>query len=194
MKVVVIDNYDSFTYNLVQYLGQCGAQVHTFRNDQVTVSEIRALEPDGVVISPGPGHPGKNPACLGVAVEVLQSLSHRLPTLGVCLGCQGIGALYGAHVVQAQKLMHGKTSRVRHAGTGVFAGLSSPMQVGRYHSLALDPATVKGDLEITARSEDGEVMGIRHKRLPIHGVQFHPESILTPEGMGIIRNFLALMR
>jgi anthranilate synthase/aminodeoxychorismate synthase-like glutamine amidotransferase len=192
MKVLMIDNYDSFTFNLVQYLGQCGADVHTFRNDQITIEEIKSFAPGRIVISPGPGHPGKNPACLGVGIDVLQQLSPDIPTLGVCLGCQGIGSLFGATVTQAQRLMHGKTSTVRHENVSVFAGLDNPIQVARYHSLALEPKTITGDLEITACSDDGEVMGVRHKRYPIHGVQFHPESVLTPDGMQMMKNFLNL--
>jgi len=192
MKVVMLDNYDSFTYNLVQYLGMCGAQTHTFRNDQVSLAQLQDLAPDRIVISPGPGNPEKNPACLGVGLEVLGTLSREVPTLGVCLGCQAIGAAFGAKVVAAKRLMHGKTSTICHNGAGLFAGLSAALPVARYHSLALDAASIQAPLEVTARSDDGEVMAVRHLCYPIYGVQFHPESILTTEGMQMIENFLAL--
>lgn len=194
MNVVVIDNYDSFTYNLVQYFGQCGANVNTFRNDEISLSGIEALQPERLVISPGPGNPQKNPQCLGVGLDVLKTLSKTIPTLGVCLGSQAIGAYFGATVIQAKTLMHGKTSTVRHTGKGLFARLRNPLSVGRYHSLALDPKTIPEVLEVTAYSDDDEIMGIQHRDYPIYGVQFHPESILTPQGMSLIQNFLSLER
>lgn len=190
MKVVMIDNYDSFTYNLVQYLGECGADVKTYRNDQVDVDTIKSLNPDRIVISPGPGNPGNNPNCLGVGIDSLKELSKDVPTLGVCLGCQGIGALFGASVVSAKQLMHGKSSTITHDGKGVFSSLQNPLKVARYHSLALDIDTIPDSLRITAQTEDGEVMGVRHRDFPIEGVQFHPESILTESGLQMIQNFL----
>lgn len=190
MKVVMIDNYDSFTYNLVQYLGECGADVKTYRNDQVNVNTIKSLNPDRIVISPGPGNPGNNPDCLGVGIDSLKELSKDVPTLGVCLGCQGIGTLFGASVVSAKQLMHGKSSTIKHDGKGVFANLQNPLKVARYHSLALDIATIPDSLHITAQTDDGEVMGVRHRDFPIEGVQFHPESILTEQGLQMIQNFL----
>lgn len=190
MKVVMIDNYDSFTYNLVQYLGECGADVNTYRNDQVDLDTIKSLNPDRIVISPGPGNPGNNPDCLGVGIDSLKELSKDVPTLGVCLGCQGIGALFGASVVSAKQLMHGKSSTITHDGKGVFTNLQNPLKVARYHSLALDIDTIPDSLRITAQTEDGEVMGVRHRDFPIEGVQFHPESILTESGLQMIQNFL----
>jgi len=190
MKVVMIDNYDSFTYNLVQYLGECGADVTTYRNDQVDVNTIQSLNPDRLVISPGPGNPGNNPGCLGVGMDALKSISKDVPTLGVCLGCQGIGALFGASIISAKHLMHGKSSTIKHDGKGVFFNLQNPLKIARYHSLALDIDTIPDELKITTQTEDGEVMGVRHRDYPIEGVQFHPESILTEQGLQMIQNFL----
>jgi len=188
----MIDNYDSFTYNLVQYLGQCGARVHTVRNDRITLAQVEALRPTGIVLSPGPGNPQKNPRCLGVGADVLKELSKNVPTLGVCLGHQAIGSAFGARVVPSKTLMHGKTSLVHHQGQGLFSGLPDPLSVGRYHSLALDGASLPEALRVTARSEDGEIMAVQHRDYPIYGVQFHPESVLSPQGQALLHNFLKL--
>ena len=185
--VLVIDNYDSFTYNLVQYLGELGAEVQVMRNDAASVGEIAAAKADHIVISPGPGRPEH----AGVTMSVIRELGRATPLLGVCLGHQAIGAVFGGSVVRAVKPMHGKTSTIDHDGRGVFAGIAGPFLASRYHSLVVDGATVPDDLEVTARTrEDGIVMGLRHRRWPLHGVQFHPESILTGEGHTILRNFL----
>ena len=187
--VLVIDNYDSFTYNLVQYLGELGATMVVHRNDEVSIDELRALGHDRVVISPGPGRPEQ----AGVSLEVICEFGPRMPLLGVCLGHQAIGLAFGGEVIRAPLPIHGKTSTVEHNGKGVFAGISTSFQAGRYHSLVVSEPTMPGDLEITARTkEDNLVMGIRHKTLPIHGVQFHPESVLTNEGRRILRNFLEM--
>jgi anthranilate synthase/aminodeoxychorismate synthase-like glutamine amidotransferase len=187
--VLVIDNYDSFTYNLVQYLGELGAKVIVRRNDEVSLDQLRALSHSRVVISPGPGRPEQ----AGVSLDVIKEFGAKMPVLGVCLGHQAIGLAFGGNVVRAPAPIHGKTSTVEHNGTGVFAGLSSTFQAGRYHSLVVDEQSLPGDLEVTARTrEDGLVMGLRHRSLPIHGVQFHPESVLTNEGRRILRNFLEM--
>ncbi len=187
--VLVIDNYDSFTYNLVQYLGELGATVVVRRNDEATIDELRGLGHDRVVISPGPGRPEQ----AGVSLEVISEFGPRMPLLGVCLGHQAIGLAFGGEVVRAPAPVHGKTSTVEHTGKGVFAGLSPSFQAGRYHSLIVGETTLPDDLEVVARTkEDGLVMGLRHRRLPIHGVQFHPESVLTNEGRRILRNFLEM--
>jgi len=187
--VLVIDNYDSFTYNLVQYLGELGATMVVRRNDEAAIDELRVLGHDRVVISPGPGRPEQ----AGVSLEVIREFGPRMPLLGVCLGHQAIGLAFGGEVIRAPLPIHGKTSTVEHNGKGVFAGISTSFQAGRYHSLVVPEATMPGDLEITARTkEDNLVMGIRHKTLPIHGVQFHPESVLTNEGRRILRNFLEM--
>ncbi len=187
--VLVIDNYDSFTYNLVQYLGELGAQVVVRRNDEASIAQLRALTPARVVISPGPGRPEQ----AGVSLDVIREFGPRMPVLGVCLGHQAIGLAFGGDVVRAPLPIHGKTSTVEHNGHGVFAGLSASFQAGRYHSLVVDEKTLPADLEVTARTkEDGLVMGLRHRTLPIHGVQFHPESVLTNEGRRILRNFLEM--
>lgn len=183
--LVVIDNYDSFTYNLVQYLGELGADIRVFRNDQVTLDEIRALNPDQIVISPGPGDPGDG----GVSNDVLREFGPTTPILGVCLGHQCIGEVYGGQVTRAPRLMHGKTSRVYHNGKGVFSGVPSPFQATRYHSLIVEEP-IPDCLEVTAFTRDGEVMGVKHKDYPTVGVQFHPESILTEHGKRILQNFL----
>jgi anthranilate synthase/aminodeoxychorismate synthase-like glutamine amidotransferase len=190
-RVLVLDNYDSFVYNLVQYLGELGARVDVRRNDEVDLGWIRSLRPDGILISPGPGSPA-NERDFGVCRDAI--LGFDGPVLGVCLGHQGIGAAFGARVVAAQRLIHGKTSRIDHDGSGVLAGLPSPLTAGRYHSLALARDSVKSPLVITARADDGEVMGVRHESKPIEGLQFHPESVLTPEGKGIMRNFVARLK
>ena len=190
MKVLVIDNYDSFTYNLVQYLGELGANVETIRNDAITPQEIfarsAALKPDRIVISPGPC----SPAEAGISVALIQAAMGKIPLLGVCLGHQAIGAALGGKIIRAKTLMHGKTSEVEHTGRGVFKGLPSPMTVTRYHSLAIERDTLPAELMITAWTQDGEIMGIQHKTYALHGVQFHPESILSEHGHAMLKNFL----
>ncbi len=186
--VLVIDNYDSFTYNLVQYLGELGAEVRVMRNDAVSVDEVARAKPDRIVISPGPGRPEQ----AGVTMDVIRTLSASVPILGVCLGHQAIGAAFGGRVVRAGVPMHGKTSTIAHDGRGVFAGIDGPFLASRYHSLIVADDGLPADLEVTARTQDdGIVMGLRHRTRPVHGVQFHPESILTGEGHTILRNFLA---
>ncbi|WP_372664478.1 anthranilate synthase component II [Amycolatopsis kentuckyensis] len=182
--ICVLDNYDSFVYNLVQYLGDLGASCQVYRNDEVSVADVAALEPELVLISPGPG----DPADAGISVELVRALAGRVPILGVCLGHQAIGAAFGARVVHAAEPMHGKCSPVAHDGRGVFAGLPNPLTVARYHSLVLDPASLPADLVVTAWSSTGEVMGVRHRELPIEGVQFHPESLFTEGGMAMVAN------
>jgi anthranilate synthase component 2 len=185
--VLVIDNYDSFTYNLVQYLGELGAELRVMRNDAVTLDDVRAAAPDHIVISPGPGRPED----AGITLPVIESLGDRIPILGVCLGHQAIGAAFGGRVVRATVPMHGKTSFIEHDGRGVFAGIGGSFAASRYHSLVVSDDGWPDELEVAARTqEDGIVMGLRHRRRPIHGVQFHPESILTDEGRMILRNFL----
>jgi anthranilate synthase component II len=186
-RVLVIDNYDSFVYNLVQYLGELGAEPLVHRNDELTVPEIIALGPDAVLVSPGPGTPDD----AGVSNDVIRAFAGKVPVLGVCLGHQCIGQVYGGEVVRAPEVMHGKTSLVRHEGAGVFAGLPEPLEATRYHSLVVDRASVPDVLEITAETDDGIVMGLRHRELGVEGVQFHPESILTAGGHDLLRNFLA---
>ena len=186
-RVLVVDNYDSFVYNLVQYLGELGAEPIVYRHDAAEVDELRALEPDAVVISPGPGRPEE----AGVSSDVIATFGEQgLPVLGVCLGHQCIGARYGADVVRAPEVMHGKTSEIRHDGRGVFAGLPDPLTATRYHSLVVEPDSVPDVLEVSARTDGGVVMGLRHRELPIEGVQFHPESILTEAGHRLLENFL----
>ena len=184
--ILVIDNYDSFTYNLVQYLGEMVADVTVVRNDAMTVDALAALAPERVVISPGPG----TPARAGVSVDLVRRLGPTTPILGVCLGHQAIGHAFGGTVDRARRQMHGKTSEIRHSGAGVFAGLPSPFVATRYHSLVVLPGTVPDDLEVTAWADDDEIMGLRHRRYPVEGVQFHPESILTVEGKRLLQNFL----
>ncbi len=187
--VLVIDNYDSFTYNLVQYLGELGAAVTVRRNDEASLAELAALEPARILISPGPGRP----EAAGVTLDVIRTFAGRLPMLGVCLGHQAIGLAFGGDVVRAPAPVHGKTSTVEHDGRGIFTGITAPFQASRYHSLVVTETGWPGALEITARSkDDGLVMGLRHREWPLHGVQFHPESILTHEGRRILRNFLEL--
>lgn len=187
--LVVIDNYDSFTYNLVQYLGELGAQVRVFRNDEISVAELRQMQPEAVVISPGPGRPED----AGISLELIRELGSELPILGVCLGHQCIGQVYGGHIVPAPELMHGKTSLIYHQGVGVFEGLSQPFAATRYHSLVIEASTCPDELEVTAQTCDGTIMGVRHRRyLHVQGVQFHPESILTAEGKRLLSNFLRL--
>jgi len=185
--LLMIDNYDSFTYNLVQYFGELGEDVRVIRNDEMTVPEIGALGADRIVLSPGPCSPNE----AGVCLEVLERLKGKVPILGVCLGHQAIGQAFGGKVVHAKTLMHGKTSMIHHEGRGVFGGLPSPYEATRYHSLAIERETCPRDLEVTAWTEDGEIMGVRHRSLPVEGVQFHPESILTQHGHALLKNFLA---
>jgi anthranilate synthase component II len=190
MKVLVIDNYDSFVYNLVQYIGELGAQVTVHRNDQVTIKQVHQLKPDRIVISPGPGNP-QDERYFGVCKAILQQISPTVPTLGVCLGHQGIISTFGGKVVSAKRLMHGKTSIIKHDEKGIFKGVENPFSATRYHSLAGDQDTIPDCLEVSAISvDDGEVMGVRHREYPIDGVQFHPESILCEDGKLIIKNFL----
>jgi anthranilate synthase/aminodeoxychorismate synthase-like glutamine amidotransferase len=189
--VLVIDNYDSFTYNLVQYLGELGARVVVRRNDEIGVDEIRALAPDHLVISPGPGRPEE----AGVSIEVIRTFGPQLPILGVCLGHQAIGLACGGRVVRAPVPIHGKTSPVEHDGHGVFSGIGQGFEAGRYHSLMVEEPGLPQELEVSARTRDDRlIMGLRHRRWPLHGVQFHPESVLTQEGRVLLRNFLALPR
>jgi len=184
-RVLVVDNYDSFVYNLVQEMGELGADPIVHRNDRITVAEAMALDPDGVVISPGPGRPQE----AGVSMEMIEAFAGRRPVLGVCLGHQAIGAVYGGEIVHAPELMHGKTSAVHHEGGGWLAGLPTPFTATRYHSLVVD--SLPEVLEVTARTADGTVMAFRHREMPVQGVQFHPESILTTEGPRLLGNFLA---
>jgi anthranilate synthase/aminodeoxychorismate synthase-like glutamine amidotransferase len=184
--ILVIDNYDSFTYNLVQYLGELGAELRVVRNDAVDADGVAALAPERIVISPGPGTPDD----AGVSLDVIRRLGERTPILGVCLGHQAIGQAFGGTVARAKSQMHGKTSEIRHDGHGVFAGLSNPFTATRYHSLVILPHTVPEMLEVTAWADDGEIMGVRHRHWPVEGVQFHPESILTVEGKRLLGNFL----
>lgn len=195
--ILVIDNYDSFTYNLVQYLGELGAEfdiaseIQVYRNDQITLEQIRDLKPDGIVISPGPGRPED----AGVSIELIRQLGKTTPILGVCLGHQSIGEVFGGDIVSAPVLMHGKTSEVHHTNEGVFAGLENPMTATRYHSLVIDRASCPAVLEITAWVDDQTIMGVRHREYPhIQGVQFHPESVLTASGKQLLRNFLRSIR
>jgi len=185
-RVLVIDNYDSFVYNLVQYLGELGAEPLVHRHDELTIDELVALEPDAVLVSPGPGTPDD----AGVSNEVITTFAGKVPVLGVCLGHQCIGQVYGGTVVRAPQVMHGKPSLIRHTDAGVFAGLPQPLEATRYHSLIVDRASVPDCLEITAETDDGIVMGLRHRDLAVEGVQFHPESILTVGGHDLLRNFL----
>jgi anthranilate synthase component II len=185
--VLVIDNYDSFVYNLVQYLGELGAEPLVYRHDEATLEQMLALEPGAVLVSPGPGRPED----AGVSNAAITEFGQRgVPVLGVCLGHQCIGQVYGGQVVRADQVMHGKTSRIRHSGEGLFAGLPSPFEATRYHSLVVDRSSVPDCLEVTAETEDGVVMGLRHRDLPVEGVQFHPESILTEGGHRLLQNFL----
>jgi anthranilate synthase component 2 len=190
MRVVLLDNYDSFTFNLYQYLGELGAQPQVFRNDQITLEQLVQLQPGRVIISPGPGSP-LDPAYFGVCGRVIRELDRRIPLLGVCLGHQGIFHAFGGRIVRAPQAMHGKTSRVTHDGLGVFAGLPPSIEVMRYHSLTGDPQSVPPCLQVTATTADGVIMGVRHRSYPIEGIQFHPESIGTPLGKQLLRNFLA---
>ncbi|MBM41892.1 MAG: aminodeoxychorismate/anthranilate synthase component II [Acidobacteria bacterium] len=185
--VLVIDNYDSFTYNLVQYLGELGAEIQVRRNDEASLDTLVAMRPDRIVVSPGPGRPEQ----AGVTTELIRRCGPVLPMLGVCLGHQAIGQAFGATITQAPVLVHGKQSMVEHDGRGIFAGIEGPFAAARYHSLAIAPETCPSELEVTARAgDDGTIMGVRHRKWPLHGVQFHPESVLTGIGRNILRNFL----
>ncbi len=186
--ILVIDNYDSFTFNLVQYLGELGAEMRVFRNDKITVEEAVALKPEKVLVSPGPCTPKE----AGVSCDIIREFGPRLPVFGVCLGHQSIGDVYGGNVVRADRLMHGKTSPMIHEGKSVFKGLPSPFDATRYHSLIIERSSIPDCLEITAWTAEGEIMGVQHKEHPVHGVQFHPESILTVEGKKLLQNFLDL--
>jgi anthranilate synthase component 2 len=186
-RLVLVDNYDSFTFNLVQYLGELGADVEVFRNDQIDVAGIRARKPDALVLSPGPCTPDE----AGVTLAAIRELSGELPILGVCLGHQAIGQAFGGKVVRNARIVHGKASPVHHGGTGVYAGLSEPFEAGRYHSLVVERETLPDALEVTSWTDEGEIMGLRHRTLDVEGVQFHPESILTVEGKRLLGNWLS---
>ncbi len=184
----MIDNYDSFTYNLVQYLGEMGQELKIFRNDEITIPRIKKMKPSRIVISPGPG----NPKQAGISLQIIQKLGDKVPILGVCLGHQCIGEAYGGKVVGAARLMHGKTSRIHHTGKGIFKNIDNPFIGTRYHSLLVERKSLPKELEITAETREKEIMGLQHKRYPVYGVQFHPESILTQSGKEILKNFLRL--
>jgi anthranilate synthase/aminodeoxychorismate synthase-like glutamine amidotransferase len=186
--ILVVDNYDSFTYNLVQYLGELGASVRVVRNDKTSLEEIESLQPEKILVSPGPCTPRE----AAISCEVIREFGPRIPLLGVCLGHQCIGQVYGGNVIRADRLMHGKTSPILHEEAGVFRGLPSPFQATRYHSLIVERSSLPADFEITAETKENEIMGIRHKRFPIEGVQFHPESILTQAGKKLLSNFLKM--
>ncbi len=186
--ILVIDNYDSFTYNLVQYLGELGAKLSVYRNDKITLTRIKSLKPEKIIISPGPGEPKD----AGISEDVVRDFGSRIPILGVCLGHQCIGEVFGGRIIGARRLMHGKTSMIYHDGKGIFRGIANPFEATRYHSLIVDKKGFPKALVITARTKEGEIMALRHREYPIYGVQFHPESILTAEGKKILRNFLKI--
>ena len=186
--ILMIDNYDSFTYNLVQYLGVLGSEVEVHRNDKITLDEIESMKPERIVISPGPG----TPQSAGITISMIERFHSKVPILGVCLGHQAIGAAFGGRVLHAARIMHGKTSEISHDGRGVFRDLPDPITATRYHSLAVERKSLPSCLEVSAEAEDGEIMGLRHQEYLVEGIQFHPESILTKEGMNILRNFLEL--
>jgi len=186
--ILMIDNYDSFTYNLVQYLGVLGSEVEVHRNDKITLDEIESMKPERIVISPGPG----TPQSAGITISMIERFHPKVPILGVCLGHQAIGAAFGGRVLHAARIMHGKTSEISHDSKGVFRDLPDPITATRYHSLAVERESLPSCLEVSAEAEDGEIMGLRHRQYPVEGIQFHPESILTKEGMDILRNFLNL--
>ena len=190
MKLLVIDNYDSFTYNLVHFLGELGADSEVFRNDKITLDEIAAMAPEGIVLSPGPGTPRQ----AGICLALIDRFKATTPILGVCLGHQAIGEAMGGDVIRAPQLMHGKTSKINHTGKGLFRGLNSGFEATRYHSLIVKPETLPKDLEITASTDDGLIMGLQHKSFPLHGLQFHPESIASENGHALLQNFLNLSR
>ena len=184
--ILLIDNYDSFTYNLYQYMGIFHRDIQVVRNDKITVEEIQKLQPERIVLSPGP----KSPADAGICMDVVQEFYDKVPILGICLGHQSIGAAFGAEIIHAKELMHGKQSRITHSGRGIFQGITSPVRVARYHSLAVDEKTLSPDFEILARTDDGEIMAMEHKKYPVIGIQFHPESVFTEHGKKMIENFL----
>ena len=186
--ILMIDNYDSFTYNLVQYLGVLGSEVEVHRNDKITLDEIESMKPERIVISPGPG----TPQSAGITISMIERFHPKVPILGVCLGHQAIGAAFGGRVLHAARIMHGKTSEISHDGRGVFRDLPDPITATRYHSLAVERKSLPSCLEVSAEAEDGEIMGLRHQEYPVEGIQFHPESILTKEGMNILKNFINL--
>jgi len=186
--ILVIDNYDSFTYNLVQYLGELGADLKVFRNDKISISEIRDLKPEKILISPGPGYPKD----AGISIPVIKEFAGKVPILGVCLGHQAIGEAFGGKIVQAKRLLHGKTSMIHHDGKTIFKGLPDPFEATRYHSLIIERSSLPECLEISAWTKEDEIMGIRHKEYKVEGIQFHPESILTTEGKKLLKNFLSL--
>jgi len=186
--ILVIDNYDSFTYNLVQYLGELGAELSVFRNDKITIEEIKKISPGKIIISPGPGEP-KN---AGISEKVIMEFGKSIPTLGVCLGHQAIGEAFGGKIIRSKHLMHGKTSAILHNGKGIFKGILNPFDATRYHSLVIERSSFPAELEITAETDDKDIMALQHKQYPIYGVQFHPESILTSEGMKLLKNFLEI--
>ncbi|MFB6291323.1 MAG: aminodeoxychorismate/anthranilate synthase component II [Candidatus Bipolaricaulia bacterium] len=192
-KLVIIDNYDSFTYNLVQYLGELDLDPLVFRNDEIELVELEELQPASLIISPGPGTP-EDSRYFGLSLTVLKQLSPAIPTLGVCLGHQGIAIAYGGNIIGAPRLFHGKTSKIHHNQTGIFKGIPDPITAARYHSLVVDPDSLPRKLEVTARAPNGQIMGMRHVNYPIYGVQFHPESILSQHGKAILKNFLSLSR
>jgi len=191
MKLLLIDNYDSFVYNLKQGLGELGADCNVVRNDALRLNDVRRLDPDAIVISPGPGSP-LNERDFGICKDVLLSVSQEVPTLGVCLGHQGIAAAYGSKIARCEVPVHGKTSMIEHDGKGLFDGLENPMVVGRYHSLFVQE--ISPELEVAARTKDGTIMALRHRKYPIHGVQFHPESVLTPKGKEVLSNFIRMVK
>lgn len=186
--LLMIDNYDSFTYNLVQYFGELGAKLKVYRNDEISIDEIKKLKPKKIVISPGPGRP----EAAGISVDIIKEFAGELPILGVCLGHQSIGYAYGGKIIRAKALMHGKTSKIKHDGKEIYKGVANPFEATRYHSLVIERKSLPKCLEVTAWTSDREIMGIRHKKLPIWGVQYHPESILTGEGKKILNNFLEI--
>jgi anthranilate synthase/aminodeoxychorismate synthase-like glutamine amidotransferase len=186
--ILMIDNYDSFTFNIVQYLGQMGEDVRVYRNDKITLDEIKTLKPQAIFLSPGPCSPCE----AGITVDVIKEFHKDLPIMGICLGHQAIGYAFGGEVVRADRIMHGKTSTINHDGKTIFAGLPNPFTAGRYHSLVVRPETLPDCLEVSAQTAEGEIMGLRHKKYPAEGIQFHPESVLTPQGKRIIRNFLKI--
>jgi len=190
-RLVIIDNYDSFTYNLAQYLGELGQEPLVYRNDEINLTELKELRPKGLVISPGPGTP-ENPRYFGLSLKIIKNLSPDIPTLGVCLGHQGVAAAYGGRVVSAGKLFHGKTSAISHDRSDIFTGIPNPFTAARYHSLIIDSNSLPDELKVTARGPENQIMGIRHSRYPIYGVQFHPESILTEHGKRLLKNFINL--
>ena len=189
-RILVIDNYDSFVYNLVQYLGELGARPEVHRDDDITLDDVERIDPDGILISPGPG----TPADAGLSNEIIRSWGSRVPVFGVCLGMQCMGEVFGGDVVRAPRVVHGKTSLIEHRGVGVFEGLTNPLEATRYHSLVVDRSTLPDELEITAVTDDGLIMGLRHRELMVEGVQFHPESVLTHEGHRLVNNFLRRCR